>query len=81
MEDRLAQLESRVAYLSDRVASLEQRLERVEGRSAAAIPASPDYSLFNPPVGIEKIRVQYLLGLAGRMPPLAHLLWRRASGV
>jgi 2-octaprenyl-3-methyl-6-methoxy-1,4-benzoquinol hydroxylase len=22
-----------------------------------------------------------LLGLAGRMPPLAHLLWRRASGV
>lgn len=66
MEDRLARLESRVAYLSDRVASLEQRLERVEGRPPAEIFAPPDRPLFAPSGDAERIRVQYLLGLAGR---------------
>jgi hypothetical protein len=66
MEDRLAQLESRVAYLSDRVASLEQRLERVDGRSPEVIRAPPEHAVFDPSVGIEKIRLQYLLALAGR---------------
>ena len=66
MEDRLAQLESRFAYLSNRVASLEQRLERVEGRSPEAIPAPPEHYIYDPSVGIEKIRVQHLVALAGR---------------
>ncbi len=66
MEDRLARLESRVAYLGDRVAGLEQRLERVEGRAPEAVPAPPEHSIFDPSVGIEKVRVQFLLALAGR---------------
>ncbi|HEU4935868.1 MAG TPA: hypothetical protein VFT39_05400 [Vicinamibacterales bacterium] len=66
MEDRLSRLESRVAYLSDRVASLEQRLERDEERSPGIIAASRDRSAFDPSIDTEKIRVQYLLGLAGR---------------
>jgi hypothetical protein len=66
MEDRLARLESRVAYLSDRVASLEQRLDRVEERSPRAVAAAPDHSILEPPVDFEKIRLQYVLGLAGR---------------
>jgi hypothetical protein len=66
MEDRLARLESRVTYLNDRVASLEQRLDRVEERSAQVVSTTPDHSIIDSPGDLGKIRVQYVLGLAGR---------------
>jgi hypothetical protein len=66
MEDRLARLELRVAYLTDQVASLEQRLGRVEGGAPSVISPAPDDSSLAGIVDIRTIRVQQLLGFAGR---------------